>query len=187
MATRMALTSCGGSSSSVAQFGRAIVNHRRGAFMKAILLILVAVTLAASPASSQEFPPIYVYGEDDDAELEACTVAHARVIAAVEAALRYNRVSVASREAAISSEALQAYVNVNAVELDRLCAVSLSLSLEDWESVRSDVTGRVHRTRVIFCNKATLMTGVKADLQSRANAWVRDSTDACLSEFSAAD
>lgn len=150
--------------------------------MKAIQLILAALALAAPPARAQDFPPIYVYGENDD-NTAKCAMSHDQAVAAVESALRYNHVSVASREAAVRSAALQAYVTMNPLDLGDVCAVSLSFSLEDHQVVRSSVLDADRRVTVVYCNRTSIMSGPKYDLQTRANDWFRDMTNYCLSEF----
>lgn len=77
-------------------------------------IVAVGVATTSTVAYPQSAPPIYVLGQEDDQEMRACGLSYLASLAAVQAALRYNRVSQATKEDWFADKALRMYANVGA-------------------------------------------------------------------------
>jgi hypothetical protein len=153
--------------------------HRIGMLMASLFLSRSEILFA------QDFPPIYVGGEDETAELQACQISYASAIAAVESALRYSRVTVGSREDYVSVRAIEAYVNIKSISMASRgsCAADVNLSLRSAGRVVDPTGGRTHYTIIEFCNRSTLFVWPTAELQTKVNEALRDHMAECLSQY----
>lgn len=142
----------------------------------------LGLLLWSSPSSAQDFPSMYVYGEDDEADERSCNARHASAVAAVESELRQNQVPTVSRAVALGGRALQIYVQLNALELETGCAVAIRLSLENYQPVILDVTGETLGVVAVISNRSSLLTGSASNMQTRINEALRGYLNEALSE-----
>jgi hypothetical protein len=147
-------------------------------------LIAAAVVLIVSSASAWALPPIYLYGEDDEARLGECYVNYEPVIAAAKAALRYNGVAILADVDSSQGPAL--YVNMMGGLAGGGCVVSVRLKLSFFAITEVPFEGKRVPLEQMLCNHATLLTGSAVGMQTRINAWVRDNVDVCLADYEAA-
>lgn len=152
-----------------------------------IVTLAAAHSLIGLPASARTIPPINVSGEDDDAEMRACGISHASAEAASEAALRYNRVQLASDDAYIKSKAINLYVNLNVINLGQNCVISLSLSLRSSGYALNPVTKERQWSSFIYCEKGAILSWQKSDARRKVSEKVTDFTNQCLREYSKDD
>ena len=155
--------------------------------MRKVAAAAVALALFVAPSHAQGPSAVYVMGEDDYGDMKACNLTFASAISAVEAALRYNGVSVASREDAMSQRALRAYVNLIALNDPTGCAayVKIEFSTSQFVNLPSSLgLGPGRYGLVKLCDNGSLFIGPAYDLQSRVNSVLRDFTDQCISTIS---
>jgi len=145
-------------------------------------LIAAAVVLNVSSASAWALPPIYVYGEDDEASLRECAKFEP-VIAAAKAALRHNGVAILTD--LDSSRGPNLYVNMWGGLAGGFCVVSVRLQLSFVAMTEVPFEGKRVPLEQMLCDGATLLTGPAVDMQTRINAWVRDNVDVCLADYEA--
>lgn len=155
----------------------------------AFALSLVLSPLGAT-ARAETMPPVWVVGEEDDAQLTRCGLSYASTIASVEAALRYNRVTLASKDDWMAERALRAYVNLNAFEIESvsgrstgLCAVSIAFFVGTATHITNPVSQKRQWARVEFCTDGVLATWNLNNAQTTTNARLRDYVDACVSKY----
>ena len=147
----------------------------------------VALAFFVAPAHAQAPSAVYVMGEADDADMNACNVTYASSISAIEAALRYNGVKVASRAAAMTDQAIRAYVSLTIIAGSSVCSASVRVDFDNYQYVNLPESlgmGSERHSKVLFCSASTLLTGRAYDFQSRINSSLRDFTDECISEMS---
>lgn len=148
------------------------------------LLILSALVSGASQAQERSLPPVFVYAEADDAANIKCAVLKASYISAAEAALRYNRVSVASREDAMSKRALLLYLNANVISMtSNMCVVSFGIVLKSRAFVTNPVTSDIQFADIVYCDRGSMLTGGPIGLTTRVNDLVKRLVDTCLSTY----
>jgi hypothetical protein len=154
-------------------------------------LVIAAWALVSSHVAAQESPPpIYVFGEEGTAANASCNADYASAIAAVSAALRYNRVPLATEQEFTQNRALGFYVNMNAQEdvmesgrrLES-CGVALNLSLESIDAVLNPIDGRRYVVVIKYCERRSLLAWHRATMQSEINNKLRDYVDQCLAQY----
>ena len=97
---------------------------------------LAAATQAVTaPALAQGLSPVWVQGEDETPSLRQCSLTYSSAVAAIESALRYNRVTVGTKDDWLADKALRFYVNLSALRSEytsgRLadsCAIHVSVA-----------------------------------------------------------
>lgn len=151
---------------------------------------IIILLSPASAAAQSPFPPVYVGGETDNPDMQACSTTYASAISAVEAAFRYNHVTIGTRSDYINSRAIKAYVNVNVMplrytsgEYSGVCAASVELSLEGSTTVTNPVTGTRHFAPVIYCTRGVLLTNSTLATQRRINENLSDYVNQCVAEY----
>lgn len=133
-----------------------------------------------STAVSQPLSVVEVFGEYDDDLNGSCQARHDSAVAAVEAALRYNRVEVGKTP-------VKGYINLMAMSLsETLCVVKVSI--EFYANVQAVVPTLGSRfVEAHVCDRGGVLTGSPSGMQSRVNSALRDMTDACVSEIAKDD
>lgn len=165
-----------------------------GVMMQPRLPILVLATLAATlcstAAAAQTMPPVYVLGEDDSPESLRCGVSNSSAVSAVESALRYNRVSIESKEAWYEDRALRMYVSVNALRdeytdgsFGRSCAIDLDLQLNTYTNVFDPVSKKIFYSTIEFCKKGSLLKWDLSESQQKVNFVLKSYVDECISAY----
>jgi hypothetical protein len=157
---------------------------------KIILIATFVVPLEPARAMQvqQDLPPIYVSGEAEAPGLQACQVSYLSARAAVEAALRYSRVPVATRDDYVRSRAIRAYVNINAIRhsaTHQTCSADVSLQFHAGGRIVDPTTGRTHDATIEFCELGSLLIWEISGLQARINSQLRDYVDQCIVEYRA--
>lgn len=152
--------------------------------MRAIIIVIFASVFTGFPILAQEFPPVYVSVEDDDGENISCQISSASTKAAIESALRYNRIDSASRNDFITGSALRINASVISFRLPNgTCVASQSMQLNTYQEAKLDITGEIRYVTFELCLKGGMMSGSPGGLQARLNTWFRDSTSGCVSEY----
>lgn len=152
--------------------------------MRTFLATLIAFSCIGSVAYAQEFPPVYVFTEDDDDSSYACQVSGASIVAAVESEFRQNLIAIASVEQKFSGKSVWAYINVNPIEISgSLCAASYDFQLYQRQPIYDVVKDRNTIANVEHCSLGGIMTGAPSGLQDRINDNLRDFTNQCISAY----
>lgn len=152
--------------------------------MPRLLIVLAACSWVLSAAQAQEFPSVYVFGEEDGEKQRDCQVRYASSVAAVESELRQNQILIATSSQSVSEPPLSVYLNVNPLEItDGRCAVSYQLQMYHIQEIFHTFKEEVRPAIVEACSKGGLMTGESYGLQSRLNDAFRDFTNMCISEY----
>jgi hypothetical protein len=134
-------------------------------------------------------PPIYVFGEQDNDKTAACMLSYAEVVEAAKSAFRYNRIQIAAKEDYLEDRALQAYVNINAIDVRRggqstgSCAVNVGFSVGSYTTILNPVTKSKHFGEVIFCSPGTLFVWRKEDVAQQVKETIRDYVNECVSRY----
>jgi hypothetical protein len=146
--------------------------------------ILLGV-LGTAPAAAQDMPPVYVGGEEETVGHKNCNITYKSAVAAVESALRYNNVKVATQTDYYGDDAIKAYVNLASLGASANCALSYSLEMQTSLSVAfpRQLGLGTRFSLVVLCNKGGIMTGPSYDLQDRLNNSLRDYVDQCVGEI----
>jgi hypothetical protein len=158
--------------------------------MKSFMVLVASIATFSTEASAQELPPIFVYAEDIDDSETACGIRQASLVAAVESALRYNRVSIANNDDYINDRALSIYVNMMAAPINYesgrgtgSCYGSPMLSLETSFRVTNPVTGTMNWATVTFCRKRSLVIRRQADFAAEIDRGLSEMASECVSEY----
>lgn len=149
---------------------------------------VAAVGLCVTQAEAQSPSAVYVMGESEDSPgIKECSLSYSSATSAIEAALRYNGVKLATEQQVLADEAIRAYVNINALHEARGCFASVKLAFDTIQIVPLPITLKMGDSivgTVRFCERETVMSGPTYDFQARINQWLRDSTDVCISVIS---
>ena len=122
----------------------------------------------------------YVYGEDGGEENTKCKFDFKSGIAAVESALRYNRVKI---ENSPEAEGVDFYINVTNLEIDNnMCSASISLRVGYFKTMNIPQTNKSIMTTIVLCSKESLVHFFKVNMQSKVNSILKDSVDQCISK-----
>jgi hypothetical protein len=152
--------------------------------LRTFFTALVAFGSAGSAVYAQEFPPVYVFTEDDDDSSDTCQIGGASIVAAVESELRQNQISIASGAERYNGDSIWAYLNLNAAKLSgSICAVDYNFQLTHRQIIFHVHKEKAVNVSVENCNLGGLMTGVPSGLQSRLNDKFRDLTNQCISKY----
>jgi hypothetical protein len=146
------------------------------------LFILVFLTILIAPASihAQVIRDAHVFTErDTTGESVKCQMSTDATQAAVETALRQNRIAVLPD----SPGRLNVYVNLNIMEVDRAnCVVNLMIQFLRFELVE---IANIRKQRIgahEFCMKQVLFLYGKSRIQTQVNDDARSLTERCISE-----
>lgn len=142
------------------------------------ILALGLNAAAHLPALAADFPPLYVYGEKDDANARACNVSTLSAIAAAQRALRDKGVRIATEDDYFHDRALAVYLTTTVTST---CAAGVQLSIQTTTTLINPVTQQRNFAIAEFCNESSIMTG--EDLQKRINADVVTLIGTCLDKY----
>ncbi len=145
-------------------------------------LFVGAVFCLAPPgkalAATAPPPPIYISPEEDDDTMRKCGLSHSSAVAAVLAALRYNRVASATEQEWLDDKALRFSISITALES---CAVALSADLGTSTFVTNPVDNSIMFAEIVFYDSGAIFTG--SNMQSRLNDRLRRYLDEALAEY----
>jgi len=143
--------------------------------------VFLMIFLLSQPVLALEVREVDVFSERDTETLLKCQVTSGSATAAVEAALRGNRIRIDSKSQ------LNFYIQLTGVEISSGggCAVVANLSVYYLASV--PVTFPSNKKTILatveLCRRLNLLTGPKYDLQSRVNSALSDLTNRCVSDI----
>ncbi len=151
--------------------------------MRRFLCALMALSALGQMARAQEFPPVFVYGEDDTDFERACALSYGSAIAAVVSEFRKNNVALTKSSEQYREGSVMAYLNINPVETSsNACAVAYSMRIYHYQDIYNTLTNRSEVAAIDFCSKGGVMNGVRYNLQTRLNDAFRDYTNQCISQ-----
>jgi hypothetical protein len=133
-----------------------------------------------SAQAQSELGSIYVMGETDQPNYQACGVSFESTIAAVQSVLRQNRIPVSFDN---SHGQIRAYVNFTPLSISGICALSYDIQFDIWGSAFFKTLGKSVSGEVVVCQNGGIMTGPTYDLQERLNVAYADLTRKCISEI----
>lgn len=139
----------------------------------------------ALPAAAQTLPAIGILTEEDDDDLRLCQVSHESAAVAARAALRYNRISVAS----LNESDWHLYINLTALPIERggqgagRCAVSAGISLRGYQSIDSKPLQQTYFATVDYCERGAVVTWNAATAQTAINSAIKGWVDECVAEI----
>ena len=131
-------------------------------------------------------PPIYVMGENDDADMQACNVRYASAIATVEAALRFNRISIGSEQDYFAGKAIKAYTNINIMHQAQGCIINVEVTFKTHALIDNPVVHTKQWADIVFCSRAQLRTAAASLAQAGINGWLTGAVNECISEYAKA-
>jgi hypothetical protein len=135
-----------------------------------------------SDLRAQPIGPVHVFSEKDDEDNEKCGLPNATLIAAAEAALRYNRIALTDNSTARKS-GLFVYVNLGLLEDRPNCIYSLRLEFMDYRKINIPGPDKPLSATVTWCDKTSYGVFGKNVLSARLTETVRRQVDACVSEI----
>lgn len=165
--------------------------------MKSANTLFVAAAVAgictAQPAyaqKSQAIPPIYLLGEDDDADLLGCGTSYSTVLDAAGDALGAAGVSLGTETQALEQRALTMYINLNISPIvyddgedTGSCYGSVNLRLSSYDIIVEPVTRTNRFATINFCMDGFTFTLSRSSLRSAVNDEVQQKIAGCLQEW----
>lgn len=149
------------------------------AWIAALCWSVALAPVQAAEAQERAFPSVFVYGERDNDRLLECGVTHRSVVAQVQSTLRVNRVAVQ-----VSRDLVNMYVNVNAAPSDaEFCTYAVELTFGTYANVPLQGMGETITTRVVFCDRGSLLVWRRSTAQEQVNANIATWVNECLSEY----
>lgn len=149
------------------------------------LLKLCAMTgllQLSSMATAQTYPEFHVFGEKDDSDNTECRASNVSAVAAVEAALRNNRIVITSKK--FGKNVVSAYVNIIALQNNNgTCHVSYSLQLYDMLFTTDNFTQKIFIGKVVFCDRGALASGSPQHVYSEMQSTLPDFANQCVTEY----
>jgi hypothetical protein len=146
--------------------------------------------LGGQPAFADTVPAVYVTAVDaDDAGMAACGLTYSAATATAQAALRYNRVVLASREQYFADKAINLAIGINAFEIRRggegtgTCAVNLDVTLGTFTRTIDPVYKNIKWATVQYCNKSSLFTVSRFGAQGNIDQSITQFTNECISKY----
>jgi hypothetical protein len=150
---------------------------------------LIAV-LMTTPAHARTMPAMYVAGEKDTPQMIACMVSYSEAMDTVRAALRFNRVEIATRQDWLADKALRAYVNISALSQQYVsgqsigsCSVRVDLEIGTATTIINPVTGESQFSQVLFCNRGGILQWERSTLAVKIKNSLETYVNACVTEY----
>jgi hypothetical protein len=145
------------------------------------IIFFAATLFTASLLSAQTIKSAYVFGESGDEDNAKCGFDYNSGIAAVESALRYNRVNINSKA---YTDGISIYINITNLEINNnTCGANISLNFFSSKVMNIPQTNKFIASDIIFCSKGALAYFPKTNMQSKINSALKDYVDQCLSEI----
>lgn len=160
---------------------------------KHVLTSGICANLLIAPvvAKADPIPPLYVFGDLAVDSASQCNLTMTASVSAAEAALRFNRVQVASETDFFGNKALAIYLKLNAFEIKRVgsvgtgsCAVSLSLELGTYSGTYDPVARNSKYGKLVYCENSTLIVIEKMQAQNSVNDSIMEYVNECISTYS---
>lgn len=151
--------------------------------MKSTLLPWLLVTIFFSNLSqAQSISNVYVFGEKDSQANISCRASYDSSVAAVKAALRYNRISLADSP----NNDFNIYVNINNFEVDSSsCAIAISMEVSFYDIAFIPKTKKSSFLRTVLCHRGSSGFLRKSSMQSDINTTLKGYVDECVTEIEA--
>ncbi len=147
--------------------------------MKKIIFLFLIFNFS-SPASSVNLDGLkmYVFSESNSESDIKCKFDYSSSIAAVKAALRYNRIQEADRN--ISN--INVYININSFEVTKdECAVAFSIDFQKHGLLSIDGTSNKVIAKKSYCDKNASGYLNKLNIQTMINDRLKQFVDQCVS------
>ena len=78
---------------------------------------------------------------------------------------------------------MAAYVNITVVKPANICAVSWSISFQNFQSIDDEFLQRPFFTKIVYCENSGILTGSASEVYSGLLLAFRDKTNECVSEY----
>lgn len=145
-------------------------------------LALSSLAIFGSPATAQEFPPVYVLSKSMTDHTDGCGYTHTSIEAAVKSELRHNRIPIATDT---TGKEIWAYIET--IGDDRVgyaqCSAAIRFSLVYPQQVEVWATKEWRSVKMEFCHRWGTVSGRASDMQPTLNTTFRDFTGQCITEY----
>ncbi|QZH75790.1 MAG: hypothetical protein JY451_04155 [Erythrobacter sp.] len=149
--------------------------------------------LAAAPALAQKaaaYPPVYVLGEEDDADLLSCGTSYGQVLRAASNAFTAAGVPIGTEQMALDQQALTFYINLNIAPIvfddgedAGSCYGAVNVRLSSYAFLTEPVTGTSRFATLAFCMDGFSFTLTRSSLRRSVDQQVTEKVQACLAEW----
>ena len=145
--------------------------------MKKLLGIILFLFIQNCFALSMQ--DAYVFSEADGSENNSCGISGSSSVAAVESALRQNRINIKGDTSNYSF-----YINNLAIDSSNRCAVHSSLLVSFYSYVDApNLKNKKIFGQVVLCNNFYMLTGPAYNMQPRVNDVLKGLTEECISKI----
>ena len=147
--------------------------------LKHTIFIILALHLQLSIA--QTVKTVQVYSEKDGQSNINCQFSHESGVAAVESALRYNRVNVYPKDKNGYGVLKFYFVVTNWETTSKSCSVGLTFHAHDYAEAKLPGGPKNFFAKTLFCEDGTTGYLDKSNMQSTINSALKEFTDKCIS------
>ena len=152
--------------------------------------VLIAGQVVMPPVAQAAMPPFSVFGESDDEVMTTCRLADASAIAATEAALRAQGITVIPYSSnTLSRDVIltQTVINALTVKKDGVptgsCAIDLSISVYSNTNFTNPVNKASHFGKVSYCDRSSLLIWKAEGAQAAVNKDIAGFVQDCMKDY----
>ena len=149
--------------------------------MKAkILPWLFSTIFFPNLSQAQSISKVYVFSEKDNKANVSCGASNDSSVAAIKAALRYNRISLADSE----NSDFSIYLNINNFVVNsNECAITINMQVYFYDFAVMPKTKKSVFLKTMLCEKGATGYLDKLTMQSNINTTLKSNVDECVAEI----
>jgi len=143
------------------------------------LWLLLAICFSSS-AQAQSIANVRVFSELDNKANLNCGASNDSAVAAVKAALRYNRISIADAP----NNDFSIYLNINNFEVaSKECAIAIDMQVYFYAFTQVPKTKKSIILKTLLCERGSAGYLDKSSMQSNINTKLKGYVDECVTEI----
>ena len=148
-------------------------------------LIFIIGLFITTLINAQPIKSAFVFGEVGNDSNIKCQFNYSSSIAAVESALRYNRVSIDKDSTSNNNNGgIKFYLNVTNWEVNQTtCSVGVQLSIHYYDDVKIPKSNKTIRSEIVLCQDGATGFISKLEMQTVVNSRFKEYVDKCISEI----